>query len=211
MWAVGHRETLGDEEDREVPQAHTLSLNGGSVLALFVSKYREYELVLWPTRAVPNQFTGERVVHQKGEVAKFLWAGRGLEPWALDQAVEQFQFTGLGHNEDPLKRLSFYDTDAQAALQGWDDEYHEKVIDTLRKKQNDAYMEAVRPKIAPPWPNYDKVQNAKAVANMVSELGVEIGHALMYERENANRPEVIEALEALTAEPEVEAEVEVTA
>lgn len=183
-------------------------------MPLFVSKYREYELGLWPTRSVPNQFTGEDVIHQKGLVAKFKWAGRGLESWAKDQALERFAFTGLAHNEDPLKRLSFYDTDAEAAAQEWDDETHQRVVETMRKKlavSGDAYFEAERPRLAPPWPNYDKLTNEKAIANTVAELGIDLGYALEYERQNENRPKVIAALEALTAVSEVEEEIEVTA
>lgn len=190
-------------------------------MPLFVSKYREYSLGVDSTRAVPNQFTGESVVHQKGIVANFKWAGRGLEPWALEQANDRFQFTGLGHNEDPLKRISFFDTDAEAATGAWDeaarlkdvtrDEIHAHVVDVMRKRQNDAYFEVVRPSLAAPWPNYDKVQNAKALAGMVSELGIDVGYAINYERENENREEVIAAFEAIGATPEVEEEVEVTA
>lgn len=195
-------------------------------MALFVSKYREYELGIQPTRAVPNQFTGERVVHQKGITAKFKWAGRGLEPWALDQALNRFQFTGLTYNEDPLRRLSFFDTEAELEAGTFDDaarvasdngrpmtpeDVHTYVVEVMRSKQNDAYFEAERPQLSAPWPNYDKMTNAKAIANTVDELGLDIGYAISYEQQNENRKAVIDALNALAAQPEVEDEVEVTA
>jgi len=178
---------------------------------LFVSKYREYSLVVRRTVAIPHHLTGERVYQQRGITADFKWAGRGLPEWAKQQALEHFKFTGLGHNEDPMQRLSFYDTDAEAVVHGWDAETKSEVEELMQKKQNDAYFEAQRPRLTPPWPNYDKVKNVKALASMVADLGIDVSYAIEYERENANREEVIAAFEALTAEPEVEEEVEVTA
>lgn len=190
-------------------------------MALFVSKFREYSLGVTSTRAVPHHITGEAVYSQKGITANFRWAGRGLEPWALEQAVEHFQFNGLGHNEDPLKRLSFYDTEAEAAAGSFDeqarladmsrDEVHELVVETMRRKANDAYFEALRPALVAPWPNYAKARNAKAIAAIVTDLGLEVGSVIEYERQNENREAVIEALEGIGSEPEVEEEVEVTA
>lgn len=188
-------------------------------MALFVSPFREFSLVVQKTRSVPNQFTGEPVIHQKGIVANFRWAGRGLEPWAIAEATERFNFKGLGHNEDGLRRLSFYDTEAEAAAGTFDEaahvagktreEMHDLVVDTLRKKASD-YFEAVRPALSAPWPNYAKARNAKAIAAIVTDLGLEVGSVIEYERQNENREAVIEALEGIGSEP-VEEEVEVSA
>lgn len=149
---------------------------------------------------------------QMGLVAEFRKGG--LSPWEQEQALERFgNLRGIAHDQNPLRRFSVYDTETQAILNKWDDAFRAQVEDRIRNSMSfgSDYIEIEAPRAPEPWPNYDELTAqgrrtnemvAEKIASTVQDLGYSVEHVLVYERENKNRPEVIAALEALTAEPE---------
>lgn len=180
-------------------------------MARFVSPHAGYSLVIRPTIDRETSFQ-RNVPQQMGLVAEFKKGG--LSPWEREAALERFpNLRGIGHDQNPLRRFSVYDTEAQALLNKWDEEFRAQVEDRIRSSMSFGvdYIEVETPRAPEPWPNYDNLTAqgrrtnemvAEKIAETVKELGYSIEHVLVYERENRNRPEVIAALEALTAEPE---------
>lgn len=180
-------------------------------MARFVSKHRGYRIVIRPTIDRESAFQTGRDP-QKGMVARF--RPQGLSPWEKEASIEHFggNLRGVAHDENPIRRFSVYDTETQAILNKWDASFRNEVEERLRTADGYGvdYIEIVQPRAPEPWPNYDKLAAqgrrtnemvAEKIAETVRDLGYSVEHVLLYERENRNRPEVVAALEALTAEP----------
>lgn len=115
----------------------------------------------------------------------------------------QGQFKGVALEEDkvtpeaPDWRISVYDTEAEAANHGWDEETREKVEQYVSNHK--AYgisfvkIEPVVKEITKPWPSYNNTHHFK-VAALAEELGL-LEEALAYEQANRARESVIAALE----------------
>lgn len=180
----------------------------------FISKYRAYSLVVQRTKS-PEWAFAHGVKAQPGIVADFQQAGRGLSPWEIDEAARVFDFTGVSAGEDPINRLSFFDTELHGDAYGWDKATREKAEKRLMSGESFGtdYIVVERPKLVAPWPSYDNLTVhgrrteqivAEKVAEIAREGGYDVASVVAYERENANRPKVIEALEALATEDEPE-------
>jgi hypothetical protein len=61
------------------------------------------------------------------------------------------------------------------------------------------FIHVPHPRAPIPWPNYDTTP-ADEIAGYMERLGLELGHVLAYEAENANREEVIEAINEIGQE-----------
>ncbi len=141
-----------------------------------------------------------------------------VNEWEREIALKHFggDFRGLTEGEDPMWRLSTYDTDAAAAQHRWSAEEKEKFEAVLREHAGADYIVIDKPRRPAPWPTYDK-QTAVVgkrtlelvvakVTETVLDLGLDPVGVARYERDNANRPEVIAALEALNSKGEDEPE-----
>jgi len=133
----------------------------------------------------------EQKVTEDAIIAFFRQAG--TTPWEAEQALKRFQFLGLGEHENPLHRISAYDTDEQANLFNWSPELKAHVEAILDAGQGPDYFRCDKPKLAPPWPTYDST-DARKIPSLVEQLGIDPEYAVAYERENANREPVISAL-----------------
>lgn len=123
----------------------------------------------------------------------------------IELALQRFQFKGLAERENPARRISIYDTDEQALHQGWSEGLKAEIEEVLDRGQNQNYFRVDELRVPKPWPRYDEVAG-KQVAEVADQFGVSLEQVLAYERENANRPEAIKALEqALEAAVVVEA------
>lgn len=149
--------------------------------------------------------------------------------WEAELARKTFKFSGVpmsmdGVLIDPVpSRVSSYDTDLDPRLK--DDRLAKRhgyaSAEALKARVEErlleacspeAHISAVKPKAEEPWRGYDKLVAqgrrtnaliAEKIAERVQEDGYEpadIASVIAYERGNLNRPEVIEALEALTAD-----------
>jgi len=189
----------------------------GVLFLRLVSQYRKYE---GPTLQDHREMVladGQRQVLQQGySAAPFNWGD--LTEWERRTALEHWdgKFRGLTDDEDPLWRLSSFDTDEAAKKHGWTADEKARFEEVLRNSPSNGsdYIIVDTPRVPKPWPKYDDLvvigrrtieMVAKEIAETVSSLGLDPDFVSAYERENANRPEVLAALaESKTVEPEEE-------
>lgn len=103
----------------------------------------------------------------------------------------------------PRSRISGLDTFRAQEFYGWTDEEREIVEEKLRTSIHHGtdHIELVPVPTALPWPNYSTTPLEELVA-IAKAIGV-VDQALAYERENQNRPEVLEALSEEPVEEDV--------
>ena len=129
----------------------------------------------------------------------------GVTDWEYQRARETFSFRGAVTDEggrplDPTTRTSYFDT-ADISNPKLRDEVEQFLLTNAAHGHDFIMVEA--PQDEPPWPNYAKVRQAKAIAEQVEILGLDVGNVVVYEKEHENRESVVSALEALAvAEPE---------
>ena len=125
-------------------------------------------------------------------IAEFEQAG--LTEHEKQQVRERFTFLGQYEGEDPMRRVSIYDTDDQARIHGWDDEMKADIEANLLEGQNEFYFKLEDFRLPKPWPKYDDLRSAEKIAETVKSLGLDAEAVIAYEKENKNREAVISAL-----------------
>lgn len=122
-----------------------------------------------------------------------------VTPWEVERAVEVWgnSFRGVADGEEPVKRISAYDTDLAAERGAWSKETKAQVEKLLDAQQGQDYMRVDLPRHSVPWPTYDEIDSAEQIALITAASGHNVDEVLAYERENMNRPEVIAELEAV--------------
>lgn len=184
-----------------------------------VAIYRNYGGPTAQDERVMVLADGQRQVLQKGLTAE-PWRFGDTTDWERLEVLKHFdqKFRGLTYDENPIHRLSTFDSLYAQEVNGWTDE--ERLIVEKRVKEGPGhgvdYIVVDTPHVPAPWPSYDKLKPvgkrtvemvAEKIAETTSELGLDPDHVLAYERENENRPRVIAAVEALKAgAPAVEEE-----
>lgn len=130
----------------------------------------------------------------------------GATPREAQIALERFTIKGLADGENPVRRLSIYDTDEEAREQGWDDELKAQVEEALNKGQNQDYFRIEADKAPKPWPSYDETPE-ESIVDIANVVGVSLEDVLVYEKENQNRESVVidvkKALSSLADDSEV--------
>jgi hypothetical protein len=148
--------------------------------------------------------------------------------WERDEALRYFgDVIRLGQRktdatlttDSPLGwRIGTYDTD-----QIEDPVLRKKVEEALlnHERYGHSFMHFPKPKAPAPWKNYDRVRSggpgntkykaAEEIVRIAEEIGADPGAVMAYEAENANRPEVLEALERWAAKESDEDEITVSA
>jgi hypothetical protein len=117
---------------------------------------------------------------------------------------------GVGEDEDPYSLCGIFDTRLAAEREGWDDETLAEVEAALARVSGGSFIIAEKPPVAKPWPNYDRVrgeddaETAYLLTRKIAEDGFDPRAVREYERENARRPLVLEALDVLVAEAEAD-------
>lgn len=183
----------------------------------FISKIRKYQ-ICWKKDITAHFATGESSEIQAMRNCEFdLWGS--LNQWEVEAANDRFINTGLnleldGHTTiDAMDRYSVFDTNR--AQEEWDltDEERLELEDFLQSEQKTRggygtyFIRVDAPALAPPWPTYDSFRGVRGaptgarIAERVLEDGYDVERVLAYERANANRFDVIEALEAIGTEP----------
>lgn len=124
-----------------------------------------------------------------------------VTPWEVERAAEVWgnDFKGVAEGESPLRRISAYDTDLAAERNGWDAATKASVERLLDAQQGQDYFRVDRPRLSPPWPLYDNLDDADAIVTIAgATLEADgIAHAVAYEKENLNRTDVVDALQEL--------------
>lgn len=177
-----------------------------------VSIYRNYEGPNAQDERVMVLATGDRQVLQRGLIAK-PWRWGDTTEWERKTVLDHFgeSFRGLQYDENPVHRLSSFDSLWAQKENGWSDE--ERLIVEERVKTGPGngvdYIIVDTPRVPAPWPGYDKLVSqgartvqkvAEKIVETIRETEVPAGHVLAYERENLDRPEVVKALEAMLVE-----------
>lgn len=138
---------------------------------------------------------------------------RGTAPaFAREKGLKAFEFKGLPDSGiSPGQWLSYFDSVHAQRQFGWTDEEREAVEAKLLEQ---GYMRVEPDRLQAPWPAYDKLvaqgaRTVEKVAAKITETVIENGYdpeeVAAFERENLNRPEVLDALASLIetpAEPE---------
>jgi hypothetical protein len=179
-------------------------------IALFMSE-RLPDVTVRAEKELFSLKTGEHIGTQRRVFAQFRKGG--IPEWAMDIALKRFAMAGKPSDIDPASWLATYDSVTDQIQRGWTDEEHELIVQKLREKGN--VVEITPAKTAAPWPLYPKivVHGRRKIENVVEQIlagiettGVEPEAVLAFERQNLNRGEVLEAVTALAAGDEEEAE-----
>lgn len=156
-------------------------------------------------------------VAQRGILAE--WEQGALSDREVEEGLDKLgPFNGMPMYEDevtpvsPRSRLRVYDTDVAAKVEQWDKPTQDFVEDYLLNHElhGKSFVMVEAQKAAAPWPAYDKltVQGRRTIDLVVAKIvekieedGYQPADVLAYERENLNRPEIIDAVEALEPAP----------
>lgn len=196
----------------------------------FISKHAKYAILDGQRRetTVVTERGPETLVTQWDDICQFdpiLYGPPSL--YEREVAEKTMVFQGVALEEDEVTpvslqaRIGVFDTDVAADQRGWTQEQKDWIERKLlgsgdRGSQFILVEQARAPK---PWPKYDELRAvgrrtvkdvAVKVAEMTQDLGIDPASVIAYERENANRAEVLEALAGVGVEV-VEDEITVTA
>lgn len=179
----------------------------------FIAKYKRYQ-VIFQREIIEHFATGQEHEIQPALICEFDLYG-SMRPHEITAARETFINYGLPTEVDmvtqidPLTRFSVFDTELFQQQKRITDEKRiemEQFLLSLPEYGTD-FILVEEPKLAPPWPNYDSFRGVRgaptpiAIARKVEEDGFDALEVVAYERQNANRQEVIDALEAIGATP----------
>ena len=135
-----------------------------------------------------------------------------------DFCVEYFVHTGLPEDRDtemlfsPRSRISGYDSKEDQIQNGWTDEERELVETALRNSYayGDEFVELTKVAAVKPWPTYDTTP-VESIVDIAQAIGIPLADVLVYEKENAFRLEVLEAVGYVLLNPEEETELVIEA
>lgn len=123
----------------------------------------------------------------------------GVTPYERELAKQRFNFLGIAEGEDPMKRVSLYDTDMEARIHEWDPKTKAEVEQSMIEGQNEFYFLVEEVALRAPWPSYDQ-QTPKQIVEAAKIIGADVGVVIAYERENKNRTALIAELEVQAQE-----------
>jgi hypothetical protein len=174
----------------------------------FVSQYPGYKFQARPQRSRALGDGGVEIT-QDGIYCQFLSVGEGAMIYENEIAasLRHFEFRGNTQHEDeatpsdPMLRLSIYDTDEMAQVNGWDADTQTLVEERLQELCLNAPSECLMVMDTPipkPFPAYDTWDGPDTEMLMVKliEDGHDLPLVLHYERTfGPRRPKIIKALE----------------
>lgn len=153
---------------------------------------------------VDKSGTAIQVVLDKPVIANF--EGTGLLDWEIEPALSSFNFSGLPEGVNPLTRISVFDTEAYVDTRPEHeddpkarDALLERIDTRLRKLQSRFPSEFIiveKPATNIPWATYD-TDSVEDILLIQARIQVSPERIRLYEVENQNRPEVVEAMLAL--------------
>jgi hypothetical protein len=131
----------------------------------------------------------------------------GCPEWAKQIAYETFEFRGLPDGVSRDYRLGVFDSFQAQQDNNWSDDDRQEVERKLVERAGASrdFIIVSKPKIPAPWSSYDELtvhgrrtaaHVAEKIVQIVRDTGVNPDSVLQYELENANRPEVVEAVRA---------------
>jgi hypothetical protein len=168
-------------------------------LARFAARFSKYSHGV-RSAEVEHYATGREKVIAPGLEAQFEVLGVTNEDYR--EALEHLTFTGLPFDietesvVEPRSRLAVFDSRQAQQLHRWSEDDHDLVVKTLRESPmlGVEFIELSSAAIQAPWKGYDDVETPEEIISLIKATGSDAGQVIAYERENANRPEVIDAL-----------------
>ncbi len=135
-------------------------------------------------------------VLKKPVIANFQQAG--LLDHEIEAALEHFNFSGVPEGINPLTRIGVFDTEAyvQQYQKHERDEMLVQIDQRLRELQErfpSEYIIVDPPESPKPWPSYDD-DSIEDVIKFQERLQINPEMIRLYELENANRTEIVEAM-----------------
>ncbi len=168
-------------------------------MARYLSKSESYKrTVRQPVTTLVAGPAGPEV-HPVREAIMAEFQKGGLTAHERELARQTFFFRGLAEGENPLSRVSLFDTDVEARLQGWTDETKAEIEAALDSGRNEWYFRVEEQRLPTPWPLYDK-QTPKQIVETLKATGSDPEYVAAYERENKNRATVLTELAAIDPE-----------
>ncbi len=171
-------------------------------MARFVSPHRNFSVGVRNARAAYLGPDGKMVPEVAELRADFTPDLRNAEDTAL--AKSAFTFRGMpiyedGSTIDPSFRISVFDTEVAKLQLGWTDADEALAVAALRAAIGSGSCAEVIPvPTDKPWNGYDSVDPTKIV-ELALAIDADLTQVAQYERENLNRPQVLDAVEAAIA------------
>lgn len=178
----------------------------------FLSHIRGFNVQIVEPRVHLTQY-GDRVTDREGYVAFFRTGD--VTQADIEFAESVFVKEGLLYGRTTLldevtptpltSRLSVFDTAQHAEEEGWSPEFREEVEQKLLERAvNHPDFRLITVEAIPPlWPTYlDFRGTLEQLLKKIVEDGYDVRHAIAFERQSGQRPQVIEALEKLLVEQE---------
>lgn len=144
-----------------------------------------------------NKGMSRYIGRSKPVVANFYKTG--LLDHEIEAALERFNFSGLPEGVHPLTRVSVFDTEIYALANfkpDVRDEETRKLDERLRELSeifpND-FIVVDHPHAEKPWNKYDE-HSLKEILKLQEQTGISPESIRLYESENKDRPEIIEAM-----------------
>ncbi len=146
----------------------------------------------------------------------------GLTEYEILEALEHFNFSGVPEGINPLSRIAVFDTDLYIEQKSNMDEDLDKeelaelrvrIENRLRKLQTKHPSEFIivdPPRHFAPWPSYDE-DSVEEILAARERFGFSPEAVRLYEVENKNRDEIIDAMTALENETASTGEIVVSA
>lgn len=165
----------------------------------FVSKHGGLKIKAKPRLEEPLPTGGTKIL-DPGYMAEF--KPTDVTDWERDAARRHFEFRGTQIEADALVpldpveyRISTFDTSNIP-----DPVLRQEVEEALMRSglYGNAFIRVEKPRMSPPWPTYETTHH-KSIANTVRDLGLDVESVIAYERQERNRPGVIDDLAALLA------------
>ena len=166
----------------------------------FVAQYGAYRIQLRPQ--ISEAFaTGDVRVTQEGIYATF---ERDLiQPHEREAALAVFSFRGQYQERDEVRmvepdyRMSVWDSDRAAALNGWTDELKQWAEGRLLSADANGidYIHVPALVLDPPWPTFDSFRGTpESLVKKLVEDGHDLEQVLAYELEHRNREKFVTAI-----------------
>ena len=171
--------------------------------ARFVSRYGAYSVGVQSFGSERLGHDGKMVPQQRRIDAEF--RNHLVSEDDLAVAIASFVFNGLPHDEDtnqdisPRYRVATWDSEWAKANEGLSQDEVDLIIDKLRADPGyGADHIEVDVATKAPFQNYDNLSPAD-VLKVMELTGVSVDAVIAYERENANRADLLKRLEGVEA------------
>jgi hypothetical protein len=170
-------------------------------MARFVSPHRNFSLGIRDGKPAHLGPDGKMVPEQPELHAQFNPDWRTDIDLAL--AKSTFTFRGLaiyenGQEVNPAYRISVYDSELAKLRDGLSDEDEALIVEKLRNSGpiGQMYVEVIPAAASKPWNGYDDLKDADRIVELALAINADLERVVQYERENLNRPAVVDALKA---------------